>query len=163
MTPKPDISPHTLPGITGQIEAFILAQSPHPVPMLARVSSLALMAGICGRAFNVSGAGLNVMLIALAPSGTGKEAMKKGITKIMRRVADVTANAEASVGNVPAAHHFTFAGEFASPQALHKHVTKHPSFVHIVGEVGLALKVLSNGRAHSRRHDARSPMGRLWL
>lgn len=47
------------PGLVGMIAQFIHDQAPRPVMDIALVGALGLMAGICGRAYNVSGTGLN--------------------------------------------------------------------------------------------------------
>ena len=47
------------------------------------VAALGLLAGVCGRAFTVSGKGLNLYLILVARSGVGKEAMHCGVAKLI--------------------------------------------------------------------------------
>lgn len=134
----PETSPYSVPpGLVGEIAQFIYAQAPRPVPEIALAGALGLMSGIIGRAFNVSATGLNQYILLLAPTGRGKEAIHSGISKLMAQVKKT----------VPAAGEFVGPGEIASPQALVKYLGKVPSFVSVVGEFGITLKMLSDPRA----------------
>ncbi|WBF76964.1 hypothetical protein PSV3_00262 [Septimatrevirus PSV33] len=74
------------PGLVGEIAQYIYAQAPRPVPEIALAGALGLVAGIVGRAYNISGTGLNQYVLLLAPTGTGKEAIASGIDKLMAQV-----------------------------------------------------------------------------
>lgn len=132
-------TPYTVPpGLLGQIAQFIYAQAPRPVPEIALTGAIGLMAGICGRAYNISNTGLNQYVMLLAPTGTGKEAIAKGVEKLMAAVQRT----------VPAANEFIGPAEIASSQALIKYMSKGPtSFVSIVGEIGIALQQMTDPRA----------------
>lgn len=125
------------PGLVGEIAQYILEQAPRPVPEIALGGALALMAGIAGRAYNISGTGLNMFVMVLAGTGRGKEAIATGIDRLMTRVSK----------KVPSANEFIGPAEISSPQALVKYMNKVPSFVSIVGEFGLKLQQMSSARA----------------
>lgn len=127
------------PGLVGEIAQFIYAQSPRPVPEIALVGALGLMAGIVGRAYNVSSTGLNQYILLLAPTGTGKEAIASGVDKLISAV----------LKTVPSANDYIGPGEIASPQALSKHFSSHPSksFVSMVGEFGIYLQQMASMNA----------------
>ena len=59
------------PGLVGEIAQFIYAQAPRPVPEISLAGALGMIAGIVGRAYNISGTGLNQYTLLLAPTGTG--------------------------------------------------------------------------------------------
>jgi len=125
------------PGLLGEIAQFIYASSPRPVAEIALAASIALMAGICGRAYQVSGEGLNQYVLLLAQTGVGKEGMASGIGKIIN-----TARTE-----VPSVRQFIGPAEIASGQALLKYLSKvSPCFVSIMGEFGLRLQQISSDR-----------------
>lgn len=134
--PMPIVPP---PGLVGDIAKFIYNAAPRPVPEAAIVAAIGLMAGICGRSYNVSGTGLNQYILLLAPTGTGKEGIASGISKLMDSV-KVT---------VPACRHFRGPAEIASGQALLKHISNPDKrcFVSIVGEFGLKMQQLASPRA----------------
>ena len=67
-------------GLIKELARFIYAQSPRPVKAISTMTALALMAGICGRSYNISGTGLNNYFVLLAPTGIGKEGISKGST-----------------------------------------------------------------------------------
>lgn len=131
------------PGIVGSIADFIYRSSPHPVKEISLGAALGLMAGICGRSYNISGTGLNQYILILAKTGTGKEAASSGIDHLVQAVR----NGVAGVGAVPAMGDFIGPGDIASGQALAKYLPSHPCFVSIVGEFGLVLKQLCSATA----------------
>lgn len=76
--------PYTMPvGLTGEIAAFIYDQAPYPMKEAAIAAALTFMAGVCGRQFQFNGKGLNLYLMLLANTGSGKEAMSTGLGKVM--------------------------------------------------------------------------------
>lgn len=126
------------PGLVGSIAQFIYSQAPRPVAEIALAGSIGLVSGIIGRSYNVSGTGLNQYVLLLAPTGTGKEAIARGIDKLM---------AEVQRG-VPAAVDFVGPAEISSAQALIKHLGRtSPSFVSLVGEFGLFFKQMCSEHA----------------
>lgn len=133
-----------VPGLLGQIAYYIYDQAPRPVPEIALAGAIGLMAGICGRAFNVSGTGLNQYTLLLTGTGRGKEAIQSGISKLMGRVSDI------EHGGCPAAVEFIGPSDIASGQALIKHFDKmSKSFISIVGEVDVTLKNMTARNANA--------------
>lgn len=123
------------PGLVGEVARYIYAQAPRPVPEIALAGALGLVAGIVGRAYNVSGTGLNQYVLLLAPTGTGKEAIAGGIDKLMAAV----------LRTVPASADFVGPSKISSEQALIKHLSKvATSFVSVVGEFGIQLKLMAS-------------------
>lgn len=119
------------PGVVGLLTQFIYESSIRPVFEIALAGAIGLMSGIAGRAYNVSGTGLNQYTMLIAPTGTGKEALRGGTDKIMAAVSAL----------VPNSHLFIGPGEISSPQALSKHFHRHSkSFVAMPGEIGLWLQ-----------------------
>lgn len=131
--------PYTLPpGLVGEIANFIYSAAARPCAEIALVGALGLMAGIVGRAYNISGTGLDQHFLALAPTGIGKDAITTGFDKLMREILKL----------VPAAADFIGPGEIASPQAVIKYMANGKlSFVSSVGEVGLFLQQVSDPKA----------------
>lgn len=129
-------------GALGLAADFLYAQAPRPVREIALTGALGLMAGVCGRAWNVSGTGLNLYLMMLAATGRGKEAMASGINKI--------ASAIESQYHFPAIWQFVGPSDMASGSGLLKHLAERvtPSFVALTGEVGLRIQQMSNGKAN---------------
>lgn len=150
------------PGLLGELAQFIYAAAPRPVPEIALAGAIGLMAGICGRAYNISGTGLNQYILLLADTGTGKEAMASGIDKIMNEVRKSCPTSTTYIGP----------SEIASGQALIKHVSKTSQcFVSILGEFGLRLQSMSSQRASSAEIGLRrilldlynkSGFGQMW-
>jgi hypothetical protein len=110
---KPDRDIYSAPpGLVGDIARFIYDQAPRPVPEIALVGAIGLIAGIVGRAYNIEGLGLNQYILLLGNTGVGKEAIASGVSKLMQSV----------IKTVPAAGDFIGPGEIASSGALIKYV-----------------------------------------
>lgn len=129
------------PGLLGDLARYIYDVSPRPVYEVSLAAALGLLSGICGRAFNVSGTGLNHYIMLLAATGSGKEAMASGISKLSTIVAK----------EIPSIMQFVGPAEIASGQALLKHLSDRetPCFVSLVGEVGLRLQQMTHPNATS--------------
>ncbi len=131
--------PYTVPpGLMGEIAKFIYASSARPVREISLAAAIGLMAGVCGQAYNVSGTGLNMYILMLAETGRGKEAMANGADKLF----------EAIKLSVPSSKDFRGPASINSGQALLKNLAScHGSIVSIVGEFGIKMGQLTNGRA----------------
>jgi hypothetical protein len=125
------------PGLMGEIARFIYEASPRQVPEIAIAAAIGLMGGICGKAYNVSGTGLNQYVILLANTGSGKEAMASGIDKLMNAIKNM----------VPTSSNFIGPAEIASGQALVKYINQYPCFVSILGEFGIRMQTVSDPHA----------------
>lgn len=125
------------PGLVGDVADFLLAAAPRPVSMIALAGAIGLMAGISGRAYNISGSGLNQYVLCVAETGTGKEAISSGISRLMSMIKP----------SLPACGEFIGPGQIASFQGIVKWLIKTPSVVSIIGEFGSKLKQMANERA----------------
>lgn len=122
------------PGILGELADYFYRQSARPIREAALAVAISVMAGLCGRAFNVSGTGLNLYVLMIAKTGAGKDATKAGIGKLLNYVGKMNPSANKVLG--PAG--------ISSPQALVRHMSEgNLSFLSVIGEFGLQLKLLS--------------------
>lgn len=127
------------PGLVGEIAQFIYQAAPRPVPEVALAASIALMSGITGRAYNVSGTGLNQYVLLLAMTGAGKEAAASGINKLMNMIKM----------QVPTSYGFIGPSEISSGSALFKYLgNQSQSFISLLGEFGLRLQQMSSPNAN---------------
>lgn len=124
------------PGLVGEVADYIFAVAPRPVHEIALAAAIGFIAGIAGRTFNVSRTGLNQYIMVLAGTGSGKEAMHSGVSKLASAI-----NA-ASNGSDPMTKHLG-PGEIRSDAALLKWLAKEPCFLSILGEFGIRLKQMS--------------------
>lgn len=127
------------PGLIGEIAEYFYATAIRPVPEVALAASIALMAGIVGRSYNVSGTGLNQYIILLAKTGSGKEGALSGMENLLASIRP----------QIPVVTNFMGPAAFASGQALVKILDGKPCFVSVLGEFGLTLQQLSDHRANS--------------
>lgn len=82
------------------------------------MGALGMVSGIVGRQYNIPGSGLNLYLILLAATGTGKEGMATGINALVSKVRET----------VPAVDQFVGPAEFSSGPALVKALNAQSCF-----------------------------------
>lgn len=142
------------PGLTGEIAQFIYHSAQRPIKEVAIVSALGFLAGICGKAFSIPQSGLNMYLVLIGRSGTGKEAMHGGISDILKRVRE----------SVPGVQKFITFNRFASGPALTKHCVHQSSFCSVAGEVGrsMLLRMAREDRTDGPMSQLRTVMTDLY-
>ena len=126
------------PGLVGDLARDIYGSSHRPVLEYSMASALGLVAGVVGRQFNVNGTGLNVYLMVTGTTGTGKEAVRNGIDRMV----------EAVTRKVPAVVDYIGPATFASGQAIVRRLDSQPCFVSVQGEFGLTLQTLCDPKAN---------------
>lgn len=128
------------PGLLGEIAEFIYEAAPTPVRTIALAGAIGLMSGICGRAYNtMTGTGLNHYIMLIAKTGTGKESIANGISKLMESIKTAA----------PASMDFIGPGSIRSDAGLIKWLAQKPCFLSVVGEIGLRLQQMSHPNASS--------------
>jgi hypothetical protein len=118
------------PGCVGEIAKYIFSISPRPILEVSIVAALGMVAGICGRAFNIPQSGLNLYVVLVGQSAIGKEALHGGPSAIINQL----------MMSCPEASEFIDYSKFASAQALSKAIAANPSFLNIFGEFGKTLQ-----------------------
>lgn len=117
------------PGAFGMLVSEILETMPRPVPEIAMVAALGLLAGIAGRQWHVnrpSPTGLNLYLILLGGTGVGKDQIPQVIDFAIGQIAL----------HCPDANRFIGPGDFASSESIGKTLSTRPCFVSVIGEIG---------------------------
>jgi len=135
------------PGLVGEIAQYAYDAAPSQIPEVAISAALSLMGAFCARSYNVSGTGLNLYIMMVAPSGTGKEAGGKAVTTLLSHVKRFVPNAN-----------FMGPSEIASGPALHKALAANPCFVSVFGEFGLTLQEMSSDDASSAQISFRKQL-----
>lgn len=130
------------PGLAGDLASFIYRAAPRPVAEVAVVGALGLLAGVCGREWNISGSGLNVYIVLVARSGIGKEAMHQGVSKLVA--------AAGRAGAMTADDTVCFE-DFVSGPALLKACLGRPCFVNVAGEIGHKFRMMADDRDNNAR------------
>ena len=140
------------PGLVGQIANYIYHTSPRPVKEVALAAAIAYFAGLFGRAYNISGAGLNQYVIIIAKTGIGKEGAANGISKLNSEITKLYADAA----------HYIGPSVIASPQGLIKRLSKHPCFVSQIDEFGLWLQRVTDRNANANDRGLRGALLSLY-
>ena len=126
-------------GIIKDLVTYFMQISIRPVYEISLVSALGFFAGLVGRSYNISNTGLNIYLLLLAPTGTGKEQISANIDAIVDKLTDHSPFVNAIIG--PKA--------FASGQALLRSLSEKQSMVCVLGEFGYTLQQMSDSKAQA--------------
>jgi hypothetical protein len=121
------------PGWLGILAYHMFQTSPRPVKEISIVAALGLIAGICGRSYQLPQSGLNLYIVLVARSAVGKEAMHSNISKVVGEM----------MMSVPSIMRHVSYADFASGPALVKGVSENQCFCNISGEFGRKLKRLA--------------------
>lgn len=128
------------PGLFGQLctDAYNMAR--YQYPEVAIVSALGLVAGICGRKFNVDDAGLNIYATLIMDTGMGKDSINQFITRALSEANDIGTG-------------MNFLGpvRFTGPRAVFKSLEKKRSQVCVFTEAGLLLNSKAGDRDGLKR------------
>lgn len=144
-----DLSYNVLEGMNliGKIASYLYEQSPRPSKIYSLMNAIGLMAGITGRRFNVSNTGLNMYLLLLGESGSGKEGPRAGINRLMRGLTSTELMENHSI--VPEAINFVASTFAASGQGLLKQLSKWPCFLSWRDEFGGDLERIYRKNSNS--------------
>lgn len=129
------------PGFAGALADFIFNAAPRPVAEVAVVGALGLLAGICGREWNIPGSGLNIYVVLVARSAIGKEAMHSGISRLVAAASE----------RYDRAREFVTYDDFASGPALVKHLINAPRSVNVAGELGQKFRQMAEDKDSAMR------------
>lgn len=135
---SPDLKPtneiYSVPGgLLGKIAEFIYEQAARPVPEIALAGAIGVMSGVAGRAYNISGHGLNQYTLLIGQTGCGKGAMRTGVNKLFASVKH----------KLPSASEFMGPGAIASQQAIVKYMSGgRTSIISMLGEFGHTMQAL---------------------
>ena len=133
------------PGALGWLQWYSYCSAERPAVDISLVAAMGFLAGLCGRAYNIGGTGLNQYLLLLAPTGTGKDELAKFPERIIRQTADM----------IPSIKEFRGPGTFASGQALIKQLCKSPCFSSVLGEFGHTIKHITDPKASTAQEMMR--------
>ncbi len=133
------------PGVLSLMADYMYEVAPRQVREYAVVAAMAMLSGMCARAYNVSNTGLNQYFIILGGAGTGKESMASGIGKLTKAINDGMLDAKP-----------IDIGKFASVQGLQKALIAQPCGLSILGEVGNEFKIMLSPKADPNRLEIKN-------
>lgn len=159
--PGPHTSPNGFPqGLLGDTAKFLLDAAQYPQVVYAQAGALAIMAGVVGRAFTTpTTAGLNLYALIIGPTGSGKEIISGGMSKLFRAVQLGTPD---GCPNVPGIMDFKGPGELVSGAGLIKALERKPCFISNVGELGKKLEIMVNPKAPIHEKTTYRTLLQLW-
>lgn len=140
------------PGTVGMLAEFIFKNSIRPIREISIATAIGIMAGMCGKAWNITKSGLNMYIVLVARSGVGKETLHTGTSYICEKLKERIVGAD---------KFFNFSSYVSGP-ALTKAVVANPCFLNINGEFGRQLKRLANDTVNSPMQQLRTALTHLY-
>jgi hypothetical protein len=133
-------------GLLGEIAQFVYDDSPRQIAEAAFLAADCFIGGIGGRAFNISGTGLNQYNLLLAETGYGKGAVENCIDRLVHFVIEyATAKLYSIVVSDLKLH---IGPTFASGQGLIAQLGVSNCFSSTLDEFGLLLARISDDKAN---------------
>ncbi len=120
------------PGRMGELARYMHDTSLKSVQLFAIVEALAVAAAMFGRVYNVSGTGLNIYMMVLASSGTGKSFLSKNPEKFFT----ILERQEKVMG----VRKFIMTQKFTHENAMYKEFQERTSFTQCLSEFGKVFK-----------------------
>lgn len=134
-------------GIVGEIAQYILDSSPRPVREIALTGAIGMVAGIVGRSHNISGTGLNLYLLLLAPSGTGKDPMTTAVDRLIAAASRIA----------PEIEDCALLSDIDDAGTILTHLRRRsPSLFAVIGEFGLKMRKDTRIRPNAREQALRA-------
>lgn len=120
------------PGFVGEVADWICRQGYYPRERLAAISALVAIGNLAGLHWrdDITGATTNLLVLCVAGTGTGKEAVQESFFTIMRN------------GGMAATVH----GDIKSKQEIIRNVTEHQAACYLTDEIGEILKTIENAK-----------------
>jgi hypothetical protein len=144
--PPPEFMPPE--GLIRDVAEFIMAQAERPLPLLSVSAAVALVAVLAGGKYETyTGLGPNLMLVALAESGSGKQKPKNVINNILLEL-DL--------------YRFLGADDIASAPGLIAELADNASKLFFLDEFGYALQSITNKNSSSTKREIMSTMMKLY-
>lgn len=131
------------PGMMGELARYFESISIKRIREFAIAEALATAAGLFGRAYNVSGTGLNTYIMVLAASGTGKSHLSRNPEALMTYL-------ERQLG-VIGANQFVMTKRFTHENAMFQEFSSRSSFCQCLSEFG---KIFKNMMSESNQGGA---------
>lgn len=146
---SPDFQMDFPPGLMGEIANFIFNSAPRPVREASIAAAIILMAGVAGKAFNVSQTGLNQYILYISEPSSGKEQIASGISKLFSQIEL----------RVPDAERFKGPATFSSGTGLLRRLVEDGSLKSmfcVTGEMGVRLQSMCAANASSAERDLKA-------
>jgi hypothetical protein len=130
--PAPLDSLLRVPGLIGELAEWINLRSPKPQPILALGASIAAMSAVLGRKVQTrSGLRSNLFVLGVGETGCGKDAARQCIKLLFEQI-----GAGKMIGE-----------SFASGPAIEEAITRAPSCLYLIDEMGALLTQMRGGNA----------------
>jgi hypothetical protein len=146
-------------GMVKVIADWFAAQSIYPMPELALVGALGLMAGIVGRQYQFQKQGLNLYMLFLAETGAGKDALGTGMSRIFDAVCTTPPDFIPTVNNLngngcPAARTFMGPSRLSGKGLLRKFEQSDSlSMVSVLPEFSQTITSMAHKNANEGLRD----------
>ncbi|MBA2116832.1 DUF3987 domain-containing protein [Bremerella alba] len=136
------------PGLIGEVYRYIMRSALYPSPEVALAAAIAFVSVIvCRKVVGFRKATPNLYLMAIAPSGAGKDHPRKVVREIL-----------GAAGGT----HLIGPESFTSGSAIVESLSHEPAFVSLVDEIGYLFKAISGDRASTWLQEIGTNLLKVW-
>lgn len=132
------------PGNIGFLAYNLYQMSPYPNQTQAIATAFAVAAGIAGRRWHVNGSGLNLFIMCLAETGSGKETLNNAAMSLFQDLARLEGRDQSTIG-FSRIKEYVGASRYSSETAMYKALTKKPKQLSLMAEMSFFFEAAAKG------------------
>lgn len=128
----------------GRLAENLYRMSPYPNQTQAIATAFAVVAGIAGRRWHVNGNGLNLFIMCLAETGSGKETLNNAAMSIFQDLARLEGRDQSTIG-FSRIKEYIGPSRYSSETAMYKALSKKPKQLSLMAEMSFFFEAASKG------------------
>lgn len=132
------------PGNLGRLAYNFYQMSPYPNQTQSIMTAFAAGAGLMQRAFHVNGSGLNLYIMCLAETGSGKETLNNAAMSFFHDLGQLEGRDQSTIG-FSKIKEYVGPSRYSSEAAMYKTITKRPKVLSIMAEMSFFFEAAAKG------------------
>jgi len=128
----------------GRLAENLYRMSPYPNQTQAIATAFAVVAGLAGRRWHVNGNGLNLFIMCLAETGSGKETLNNAAMSLFQDLARLEGRDQSTIG-FSRIKEYIGPSRYSSETAMYKALSKKPKQLSLMAEMSFFFEAASKG------------------
>lgn len=132
------------PGNIGRLAFNFYQMSPYPNQTQAIASAFAAASGLAGRSYHVNGIGLNLFIMCLAETGSGKETLNNATMSLFFDLSRLEGRDQSTIG-FKKIRDYIGPSRYSSETAMYKKISKQPKLLSVMAEMSFFFEAAAKG------------------